>query len=105
MVKLVSPSKIELGIPIYGYDWQEKSSVSYTWPQFEKVVKDHGPARRDPARGELTFNYGNQEVWFVDTQGLLPKYEMAKSRGLRGLAVWRLGDEDPEFWNTFKKER
>jgi spore germination protein YaaH len=89
-VKLVPASKIEIGIPVYGYDRKDKKSIPYTWSEFEKVEKLHGPAHRDPASQELTFQV---------------QYDIAKKMGLRGLAVWRLGAEDPRFWTAFQKNR
>jgi spore germination protein YaaH len=53
----------------------------------------------------LTFQYDGREVWFVDTQALQVQYQIAKKMGLRGLAVWRLGAEDSQFWTAFQKNR
>jgi spore germination protein len=103
---LVDKRKIEMGIPAYGYDWLGKTSTGIGWPDFQKLVLQQGiQPRRDPSSAELTFKYGQREVWFADAKAEEAKFGQAKKAGVRGLALWHAGAEDPAFWDEFRKLR
>ena len=104
-MSLVPASKIELGVPAYGYDWKQKKGEGLDWPMFQTLVSAKGPAKRDKATGEWTFKYADREVWFADSQAMRPKFALAKKKGILGLGMWRLGSEDPEFWKVLKDLR
>lgn len=104
-LELVPPGKIELGVPAYGYDWLGKSSKSYDWNGFVEMQRHKGAAHRDPETGELTLKYEGREVWFADSQAMESKFALAHETGIRGLAMWRLGSEDPGFWERLQKLR
>jgi spore germination protein YaaH len=37
-------------------------------------------------------------AWIEDAKALAPKLELQKRYGLRGISVWRIGQEDPAVW-------
>ncbi|MGA9290182.1 MAG: glycosyl hydrolase, partial [Anaerobacillus sp.] len=42
---------------------------------------------------------GNQhEVWFENQQSIEAKTRLANELGVQGVALWRLGMEDPAIW-------
>jgi len=46
---------------------------------------------------------GNQhEVWFEDAEGLRSKIQLAWELGIKGVALWRLGMEDPTSGQCFE---
>lgn len=44
------------------------------------------------------------EVWFENAASIQAKMELAAELGIRGLALWRLGMEDPEIWTMLSNE-
>jgi spore germination protein YaaH len=42
----------------------------------------------------------SHEVWIEDSVSLLARTRLADSYGLRGIATWRLGLEDPRVWDN-----
>jgi spore germination protein len=44
------------------------------------------------------------EVWFENRASIKAKAELAYRLGIRGLALWRLGMEDPGMWNMLENE-
>lgn len=105
-LSLVPKEKIELGVPAYGYDWLQKTSVSFGWSGFQDLIKAKGAkVERDPDSQELHMDYEGHEVWFADSQAMLSKFGLAKQAGIRGLALWRVGSEDPGFWKELKSNR
>jgi spore germination protein YaaH len=56
----------------------------------------------DATAGSWTFGYvrdGEQHtVWYQDARSLRLAQDLAREAGLRGVAIWQLGGEDPEVW-------
>jgi len=102
---VVPASKLELGIPSYGYDWVGKKAESMGWDEFVRRAKSGGGASRDAASQELIAKYGDHTVYFADGVAARAKFPIAKSLGLRGVAMWRFGSEDPSFWTELAKAR
>ncbi|HHY47165.1 MAG TPA: glycosyl hydrolase family 18, partial [Firmicutes bacterium] len=105
-------SKIYLGIPAYGYDWplywgEDVRAVSYR--QAVSTASRSGVKPLwDAGSASCYFRYssarGLHEVWFENGTSLAQKARLARERGLGGIVVWRLGYEEPEFWEIIKRE-
>ncbi len=37
-------------------------------------------------------------VWFTDHDSVAAKHQLAHEMGIKGIAIWALGEEDPEVW-------
>jgi len=99
----ISPSKLELGIAAYGYDWLDKKGVGISWNDWSSRLAAHGPAKRDPQSQELILTYDGRTAYFVDGIASRPKFGIVKRLKLNGLAMWRLGSEDPGFWAIYSQ--
>jgi len=97
----IPPKKLEVGIAGYGYDWLAKKADGVDWTQWSGLVTAYGSAKRDPASQELVLSHNNRTAYFVDGEAARSKIAIAKKLGLNGLALWRLGSEDPGFWPIF----
>jgi len=50
------------------------------------------------------FSYGNgNQVWFENRYSTKYKLDLVKKYDLAGIALWRLGQEDPAVWETISK--
>lgn len=106
----VDPTKIFLGIPLYGYDWQMNgngNAEGIEYAQVQELLRTHEPeVRWMPELGEHTFRYieneNEQEVWFNDAQSMRKKSTLVQEFGLAGIAFWRIGQEDPNIWNELE---
>ncbi len=98
----IPASKLDLGIPAYGYDWLGKKAASFGWDGWLTRVKAHGAAKRDSASHELTMSYDGRTAFFADGEASRPKFPIVRKLQLNGLAMWRLGSEDPSFWPLYK---
>jgi len=45
------------------------------------------------------------EVWFEDVRSVEAKLDVCRQFGVGGVAAWRLGDEDPRFWEAIDRYR
>ncbi|HEX7758174.1 MAG TPA: glycosyl hydrolase family 18 protein [Caulobacteraceae bacterium] len=103
----IDPNKALLAVGAYGYDWPAgKAATVIGVPAAKALAEAHGVAvTHDAASANATFKYqdaagARHTVWMTDA--LTWSYELAaaKAAGLRGVAVWRLGLEDPAIWTT-----
>lgn len=100
----VPPSKILLGIPAYGYDWPpgggNARAVTYALAM-EIASRNGAQIRWHPQHKVPYFQYGGgRQVWFEDRYSLAYKLDLVNKYRLRGIALWRLGQEDPRFWQV-----
>jgi spore germination protein YaaH len=105
-VSQVPASKILLGLPAYGYDWNANTSAgnSIAWKDIPALIAStDAKPQWDAATNSAWFNYtagdgSPHQVWYENTQGIQLKTRFARSMGLAGVSMWALGDEDSSFW-------
>lgn len=100
-VTRITPSKIDLGIPNYGYDWTlpfvQGSSRATTVSNQEavRIATEAGvPIQFDEVAMSPFFRYeknGQQhEVWFEDVRSYREKFALLPMYGLRGMGYWQI---------------
>jgi spore germination protein len=96
-VSVVPASKLILGIPGYGYDWSPGGNQALSWYQAEQLAHQFG---KSGANGHFVYMSGGQvhTVYFENTATFLQKMHLVTGFEIRGLALWRLGIEDPKIW-------
>jgi spore germination protein len=120
---------LSIGTPQYGQNWYIKTlrgscpdaakvTVSPTAQQALGLIDTYNatPVWSDSA-GEYHYDYrrpypeyGNcvvqRRVWFGEGRSALTRLQLAQQLGVQGIAVWRIGVEDPALWKkaeTFAK--
>ena len=104
-VERIPPEKVMLGVGTYGYDWTGSGGVDLGAADAAALAGRVGAEPQwvaDAAAMTFTYEQDGQAhtVWYEDAQSLAVKQEIAVDAGLRGVAVWRMGGEDPEVWAT-----
>lgn len=105
--------KVFVGIPLYGYDWTEKSSTKARGLEFDEVTRlierFHPKINWKTQAGESSFSYTKNDlvhtVWFNDKKSVEAKLEIAKKYSVGGIAFWRLGGEDTNVWNLVSERK
>ena len=104
---VVPLDKTFVGIHFYGYDWIGSRARGYTWQQVQKLVDTHDAQVQRDESGEAWFTYkdGQHTVYFADATGLETRLEaiLEAHPGIGGVAIWRLGSEDPENWRVMQE--
>jgi spore germination protein len=113
----VPASKLMLGIPLYGYDWQLPYTPG-TAASVVNLVKAIELARRyqaviqyDPVAQSPYFKYvdtaGKEHiVWFEDARSVTGKYQLTRGINLRGAGFWSSKNTPygfPQNWVIFQE--
>ena len=105
----IPAKKIFLGIPFYSRDWATgEKGKSLTHPSVASRIATYNPTLSyESKNGESSFTYTKDgvkhTVWFQSPQGMADKMKVVTKYGLGGIAIWRLGNEDPKLWNSIRK--
>jgi len=108
----VPREKLILGIPLYGYDWNMTAGPparSVRYDQVRELLRRPGASSGyDETEKEAWIRYtddqGQQhEVWHADARSVAARVDLALDRGLAGVALWRLGHEDPAVWDDLAR--
>ncbi len=106
-IRAIGPAKAIAAIANYGYDWPgggtgEVQTVEEAW-----LTAHDNNARIafDPASGNATFSYTGDDnrphtVWMTDAASAWNQLRVADALGVSGVALWRLGSEDPGTWDA-----
>lgn len=95
----VPANKILLGVNTYGYTWNTTTHSATTTPMKATAAL---PKHFVPAAQEATAHYtnraGHHVVWVPDRKSLRAKLALVRRYHLKGIAIWKVGDETRGFW-------
>ncbi|NIJ08685.1 cellulose synthase/poly-beta-1,6-N-acetylglucosamine synthase-like glycosyltransferase/peptidoglycan/xylan/chitin deacetylase (PgdA/CDA1 family)/spore germination protein YaaH [Sphingomonas vulcanisoli] len=97
----------------YAYDWMEGGgpAESITVEDAWLTAHDSGAKTRfDPASGNATYDYKDDDgdvhhVWMLDAASSWNQLRAAKAMGVFGVALWRMGGDDPGTWQALSALR
>lgn len=96
-LKAVPASKLDLGVAGYGHYWRTDGTGASISPAEARARarKEGVNPRWDQKSGERTVKFKDGSVaWWGDRRSYRLRLKLAKSLGLHGVAVWRLGSAD-----------
>ncbi|MBT2726750.1 glycosyltransferase [Bacillus sp. ISL-75] len=112
--RLQIPSeKLIVSLGSFGYDWEENSHQPADTVAFGDIM-DLGIGTNLQIQWNKQIgnpyvrykrNGKNHVVWFLDAASFYNQMKLAIDHGSRGIAVWRLGSEDPSIWNYLNKPK
>ncbi|MCM3588388.1 polysaccharide deacetylase family protein [Mesobacillus maritimus] len=114
LTQLNIPSeKLIISLGSYGYDWEENSKKPADILTFKDtmnlVSQNNLQIHWSQQSGNPYFQYKtkgkNHTVWFLDAATVYNHMKLAIDSGSRGIAVWRLGSEDPSIWNFINQPK
>ena len=95
----VSPTKIILGVAGYGYSWQKPGNAySVTYQRAVELAAQGGGIRWDATHKAPFAHYQGREMWFENAASISYKLDLVNKYNIKGIALWRLGQEDPQIW-------
>lgn len=99
-------NKLIVSIGNYGYDWLANQPESQTVSYQEAIVlarDSESSVNLDPVSLNSNFEYYDDQnklhqIWFLDAISAYNQMSLLPSN-IGGVALWRLGSEDPTIWN------
>ena len=106
----VPRDKAIVAVASYAYDWPDGSTNAdiLTMQEAWLFAHDNNVATRfDPGSGNATFDYRDDDgklrhVWQLDAASVWNQLRAVRISNASGIALWRLGSEDPGVWKDFK---
>ena len=100
------PHKVIAGVSAYGYDWPQ-GGQGETIKYSDAIVlaeKKGAKIEYDDKDQAPHFKYDNHEVWFENAKSTEAKLNVLAKHNPAGIAIWRLGQEQPEIWPLVDKK-
>ena len=106
----IPPNKLIGCIGNYGYDWTVNSKKPADTIVYSDVIRYMGLGNisikwdKDSHNPYICYKKDGVDhiVWFLDGTTCYNQVKATLDRGLAGVAIWRLGGEDPTMWNVIK---
>ena len=106
----IPSEKVILTVAGGAYDWPEDSQgKSIGYPQAISIAEqNHSNILYDPTSANLHYTYMDEDsldhtVYFTDAATNFNVIRQADDWATGGVALWRLGFEDPRLWTFFQK--
>ena len=106
-LKDVPPEKAIVAVGNYAYDWHDGTTDNMT--DEEAWLAAHDSEARvtfDPTSANSTFAYEEDgsvhHIWMLDALSAWNQLSAVKRMQIGGVALWRLGSEDPRFWDALR---
>jgi len=107
----IPAGQLVLAAGVYGYDWPVGSTTAQEMPltEIQAKIKALGVTPKMDAASENPYFYytgsnGNRHVvWFQNQQTVQQRLNLAQKLGLRGVAIWALGEETPAVWSVIEQ--
>jgi spore germination protein len=110
---VVDPAKVVIGVPFYGYNWPPGGdAIAQTWTDINDLIQSNKlevNLRESDSNGLVEENWityssrlGRRTVYFATSRSLDAKIDLVQQLDLAGIAIWRLGGEDPRNWQVIR---
>jgi len=106
----IPPTSLIIGIAGYGYDWNDytprQPAEELTFQDAITYARNNRvPIHFDSASGNPYVTWSDPDstdhiAWFLDAVTSYNQIAMVRARGAAGVALWRLGSEDPSLWRA-----
>ncbi len=99
-------SKLVVAIGGYGYDWHDGAADPITVEEGWQAASDSGAMPSfDRQSGNSVFAYqegdSRHTIWLLDAASAYNELHFLQASGVKAVALWRLGSEDPGLWSVF----
>lgn len=106
----ISDDKLIVGLGAYGLDWiegsKEPANVMTYGDTMEMATQYKLKINWDEGNGNPYLRYKdggeNHIIWLLDGVTLYNQMKISYEAGAQGVAIWRMGSEDPTVWNVLK---
>ncbi len=117
-LKGLATDKVIVALGNYGYDWHgghaDVQTVEEAWlsahdsgttPTWDKTSGNTGFGYLDDEDSNAATPPERHQVWMLDAAASWNQMQLLSHLGVGSVALWRLGSEDPGFWDVLKAWR
>jgi cellulose synthase/poly-beta-1,6-N-acetylglucosamine synthase-like glycosyltransferase/peptidoglycan/xylan/chitin deacetylase (PgdA/CDA1 family) len=118
LASIVPSQKLILMVGAYGYDWNDtppepgkpRIADEETFQNVVTALRDSGAVMRfDPASLNPYARYTSPDstdhvIWYLDGVTAYNEMRVAEQLHAAGIAIWRLGSEDPSLWHALEPD-
>lgn len=105
----MSPEKVLLGLPTYGYDWSAGlptttvtiSKLNSLKQQYQ-VTEKFDTASMSPCYTYTDSSNNHHQIWLENQRSLQEKWNVAVDYDLAGISFWRIGNGCTDLYNIIK---
>ena len=92
--------RVIAALPLYGYRWRRGAPTEIvSFSDARRIAAEtRTPLARDAASQTLRATRADWDLWVTDAELVRRLVREARDLGVRRLAFWRLGQEDPALW-------
>lgn len=107
-VTVIPKEKLYLGVAAYGYDWSTNGTKAYSISgSYNLAVTYNATIYWDSTSQSPYFSYIDVKgishtVWFENNHSVAFKLDLVNSYDITGIAIWRLGLEDADYWSMIR---
>lgn len=108
-LEYIPAEKIILGVANYGYDWTGGYGQDLSSKEALNLANKKGAEIKwhDIYQTPYFYYWENErkhEVWFENSNSLAFKLDLVNKYHLKGIGIWRLGNENTDFWETINNK-
>lgn len=108
--RTIDTDKLVVALGSYAYDWHGDGTDALTVEDAWLAAHDSAAVIDfDPVSGNAGFAYDedgtHHNIWMLDAATSWNQFQALKQMGIRAVAMWRLGSEDPDFWEGLRAFR
>ena len=105
-VREVGTDRVIAGLPLYGYRWPgEGAGATVTYDEAVRASTAAGVRiERDTASGAMRSRLpAGAQIWLTDAEQIARLVEVCETAGVRRIALWYVGQEDPALWAVLRR--
>lgn len=103
LTKIVPPSKLILGVALYGYEWPVGTTNAVTIPYYAITPSIKSKGTWNTRYQEMTAKIGGKVYWWENRKGIAQKLALAKKDHLGGVALWQVGYANKAIYQELLK--
>ncbi len=103
----VGADRLIAALPLYGYLWRgTQPGEPLSFANARRAASEANvDVARDPSSASLHAIQPNVwELWMTDAELLRVLVDQVTDLGVRRIALWRLGQEDPDIWRAIRRD-
>jgi len=106
-VSAIPSEKLVMGLPFYGRTWRDDKDggKAYKFNTMKTLLEEKDIDIKRDTGNVANFTFTKKltiEGWFDDALSLYTKCEMYSGKNVSNISFWRIGQEDPYFWQYLK---